>query len=422
MGADEDDEVTDDSRRACVPGRSQIGPRFAERRTADPAAPFHRSLPGSEDRSGSREAEPHPLLRDRYYMVALAAALPRAGQGINGIAGGARTRRAPQPPSRAPGSPPPGSVALGRTPSATIVVNVSRERLNRGGARPIFPSASALPALQNMQRMQQQGMMSMGQQPNLGPMQQASLFQQAGGLGQQASMGTMLPGMQQSGPSLAGQATIGAPPGNMSIGVNFGLGMRQQQQPQFGNLLAQQQGNANLLGGQQSSLFSGQQSGLLGQQSNLLATLQAQQQNRMLGQQGSGQLLGMGQLGGANQMGINTLTGSMSSNPQTGLLSANLMSSSPQIGQQNSQCTLSALMPASSCASGPMLQAMGTLQGGLPGIQGMSGPPALTGRSAPIVMSQPITSAGIAPQMQHLLLRGLPGYNTTLVLIMVPQL
>ncbi|KAH7936378.1 hypothetical protein HPB52_021824 [Rhipicephalus sanguineus] len=350
----------------------------------------------------------------------------------------------PHPPSGAPGSPPPapGSV-FGRTPSTTVVVNLSRERLNRGGARPIFPSASALPALQNMQRMQQQGMMGMGPQPNLGSMQQTSLLQQTGGLGQQASLGAMLPGMQgsmgglqgfqglQQGmtgmqpsvPSFMGQATIGAPPGNMSIGVNLGMGMPQQQQPQFGNLLGQQQANSNLLGGQRSSLLGGQQSGLLGQPSNLLATLQAQQQNRMLGQQGSGQLLGMGQLGGANQMGMgmNSLTGSVSSNPQMGLLSANLMTSSPQLGQQRSQCTLNAIMPASSQASKPMLQAMETLQGGSPGIQGISGPPALSGTPAPIVMSQPITSAGLAPQMQHLLLKGLPGYTSTLVLILVPQ-
>ncbi|KAL1469071.1 hypothetical protein MTO96_004802 [Rhipicephalus appendiculatus] len=345
------------------------------------------------------------------------------------------------PMGSARGSPPPGGVTFGRSPSTTVVVNLSRERLNRGGARPIFPSVSAL---QNMQRMQQQGMMCMGQQP-MGPMQQASLFQQTGGFGQQASLGAMLPGMQgslgglpglqglqglpqgmtgmqQSVPSIMGQATIGAPPGNMSIGVNLGMGMPQQQQPQLGNLLAQQQATSNLLGGQGSSLLGGQQSSLLGQQSNLLAALQAQQQSRMLGQQGSGQLLGMGQLGGANQLGTtNTLTGSVSSNPQLGLLSANLMSSSPQIGQQSSQCTLSAIMPASSQASKPILQAMETLQGGAPGMQGISGAPAIAGTPAPIVMSQPVTSAGLAPQMQHLLLKGLPGYTSTLVLILVPQ-
>lgn len=365
----------------------------------------------------------------------------------------------PHPPSGAPGSPTPGSATFGRTPSTTVVVNLSRERLNRGGARPIFPSSSALPVLQNMQRVQQQGVMGTGQQ-SVGPMQQSNLFQQTGSFGQQGSLGSVLPGMQgtmgglaglqglqglpqgitgmqQNVPSLMGQATIGAPPGNMPIGVNLGMGLQQQQQSQLNNLLAQQQAASNMLGGQRSSLLGGQQSGLigqqssllgqqsslLGQQSNLLAALQAQQQNRMLGQQGSGQLMGMGQLGGANQLGMtnNMLTGSMSSNPQMGLLSANLMSSSPQIGQQKSQIALNALMPASSRASKPMLQAMETLQGGSPGMQGISSSPAIPGTPAPIVMSQPITNAGLAPQMQHLLLKGLPGYTSTLVLILVPQ-
>lgn len=349
------------------------------------------------------------------------------------------------------GSPPPtsGSVSFGRTPSTTVILNLSREKLNRGGARPIFPSVSALPALQNMQRMQQQGMLGMGQQqPNLG-----QLLQQSGGLGgQQGSLGGMLSGMQgslgglqglqglqqpmsgmqQSAPSLMGQATIGMPPGNMSFGLNLGMGLQQpqqqQQQQQYSNLLAQQQAAANLLGGQRSNMLGGQQSNMLGQQSNLLgqqssllAALQNQQQSRMLAQQGSGQLLGMGQPGGSNQMGMmNTLTGSVSSNPQIGMLSANLMSSSPQVSQQKSQSAFNALMPASR-ASKPMLQAMETLQGGTPGVQGISGPPALVGTPAPIVMSQPITSAGLAPQMQHLLLKGLPGYTSTLVLILVPQ-
>lgn len=340
------------------------------------------------------------------------------------------------------GSPTPGGVTFGRTPSTTVIVNLSREKLNRGGARPIFPSVSALPALQNMQRMQQQGMMSMGQQqPNLSQLQQAALLQQSAGLGQQASMGAMLPGMQgslgglqglqglqgmtgmqQSVPSLMGQATIGAPPGNMSIGVNLGLGVPQQQQQQYANLLAQQQAAASLLGGQRSTVLGGQQSNLLGQQSNLLAALQnQQQQSRIMPQQSSGQLLGMGQMGGASQLGMmNTLTGSVSSNPQMGLLSANLMSSSPQITQQKSQINFNALMP-SSRASKPMLQAMETLQGGAPGVQGITGSPAIAGTPAPIVMSQPITRAGLAPQMQHLLLKGLPGYTSTLVLILVPQ-
>ncbi|XP_054931283.2 uncharacterized protein [Dermacentor andersoni] len=346
-------------------------------------------------------------------------------------------------------TPSPGNVSFGRSPSTTVIVNLSREKLNRGGARPIFPSVSALPALQNMQRMQQ-GMLGMGQQqqqqqPNLAQLQQAALLQQAGGLGgQQASLGALLSGlqgslgglqglqglqqpmsgMQQSSPTLMGQATIGMPPGNMSLGLNLGMGMQQgqqQQQQQYNNLLAQQQAAANLLGTQRSSLLGGQQSNVLGQQSSLLAALQNQQQNRMLAQQGSGQLLGMGQLGGSSQMGMmNTLTGSVSSNPQLGLLSASLMSNSPQISQQKSQGTFNALMPASR-ASKPLLQAMETLQGGAPGLQGISGPPALAGTPAPIVMSQPITNAGLAPQMQHLLLKGLPGYTSTLVLILVPQ-
>ncbi|KAL1469072.1 hypothetical protein MTO96_004803 [Rhipicephalus appendiculatus] len=312
----------------------------------------------------------------------------------------------PHPPSGAPGSPPPGSGTFGRTPSTTVIVNLSREKLNRGGAPPIFPSTSPLPALQNMQRMQQQGMMSMGKQPNLGPMQQASLFQQAGGLGQQASMGAMIPGMQgslgglqglhglqglqpgmtsmqQSVPSLMGHATIGAPPRNMSIGVNLGLGKPQQQQPQFGNLLAQQQANANLLGGQRSSLISGQQSGLL-------ATLQAQKQSRMLRQQSSGAAAGHGW----------DCSAPISRPPAHKLGSRSRVSvqREPYVERAyNYECTLSALMPASSRASTPMLQAMEASQGGSPGMQGTSGAPAIAGTPAPIVMSEPITSAGLAP-------------------------
>ncbi|XP_077498968.1 uncharacterized protein LOC144110034 [Amblyomma americanum] len=332
-----------------------------------------------------------------------------------------------------------GAAAFGRTPSTTVILNLSREKLNRGGARPIFPSACALPTLQaNFQRMQMaQGMGGGMQQSSLGQMQ--ALMQQQSGLGQQRSMAGMLPGMQgmqgsmggglqgmpgmqgmagmqQSSPSIMGQASIGGmPPGNVSIGLNMGLGGMggmggmgglsgmgsmgsmgmQPQQQQMSNLLAQQQ-----------------QVGMLGQQSNMLSALQSQQ-GRMLGQQSSGQMMPMGS-GMMNQ-----LTGTMSSNPQLGMLSASLMTS-PQLQQQKSQSAFSGMMAASR-SSKPMLQAMETLQGGSPGVQGISGSPALTGTPAPIVMSQPITSAGLAPQMQHLLLKGMPGYNSTLVLILVPQ-
>ncbi|KAM7287515.1 collagen alpha-1(I) chain-like [Ixodes scapularis] len=52
---------------------------------------------------------------------------------------------------------------------------------------------------------------------------------------------------------------------------------------------------------------------------------------------------------------------------------------------------------------------------------GMPGAPAVPGNKSPIVMSQPITNTGLTPQMQQLLLRGMPGYTATVVLILVPN-
>ncbi|XP_077552307.1 uncharacterized protein LOC144166647 [Haemaphysalis longicornis] len=327
---------------------------------------------------------------------------------------------------------------IGRCPSTIVTFNVSQERINRGGARPIFPSSVALPTLQNVQRLQQQAYSGM-QQGSTGGLQQGSM----GGL-QQGSMG----GVPQG--SLGGQTQqgIGGQPQGHLVQLQLALLQQQQQQPQ-GSLGGLMQGSAlpgatqGVQGmpsvvGQGSLGGSGGIGGLLqqdqlssllgggagshnpnlfgGQQSSLLSALQ-NQQGGMLSGQGSG-----GQLGGG------LLPGSLSSSPQVGLLGAGLMASSQGLSPQKSQCTLgglgafggSSVLPTSR-ASKPLLQAMETLKGGAPGVQGIVGAPAGAGSPAPIVMSQPVTSAGLAPQMQHLLLRGMPGYTSTLVLILVPQ-
>ncbi|XP_029839599.2 collagen alpha-1(I) chain-like [Ixodes scapularis] len=64
---------------------------------------------------------------------------------------------------------------------------------------------------------------------------------------------------------------------------------------------------------------------------------------------------------------------------------------------------------------------MGSMAGMGMGMQGMPGAPAVPGNKSPIVMSQPITNTGLTPQMQQLLLRGMPGYTATVVLILVPN-
>ncbi|XP_077528623.1 uncharacterized protein LOC144141020 [Haemaphysalis longicornis] len=336
-----------------------------------------------------------------------------------------------QQPQQSAGAMSQGGIA--RCPSTIVTLNVSQERLNRGGARPIFPSSVALPTLQNMQRMQQQAYGGM-QQGSIGGLQQGSI----GGL-QQGSMG----GLPQG--SLGGQTQqgIGVQPQGHLVQLQLALLQQQQQQQQQpqGSLGGLMQGSAlsgggqglqgmssvvgqsslggsGALGGlsqqdQLSSLLGGgagsHNSNLLGgQQSSLLSALQ-NQQGGMLSGQGSG-----GQLGGS------LLTASLSSSPQVGLLGAGLMASSQGLSPQKSQLSLDSVLPTSR-ASKPLLQAMETLKGGAPGVQGIASPPSVPGLPAPIVMSQPVTSAGLAPQMQHLLLRGMPGYTSTLVVILVPQ-
>uniref|UniRef100_A0A131Z3I9 Uncharacterized protein n=1 Tax=Rhipicephalus appendiculatus TaxID=34631 RepID=A0A131Z3I9_RHIAP len=63
---------------------------------------------------------------------------------------------------------------------------------------------------------------------------------------------------------------------------------------------------------------------------------------------------------------------------------------------------------------------MGGMGMGMQGMGGM-GMPAVPGNKSPIVMSQPLTGTGLTPQMQQLLLRGMPGYTATVVLILVPN-
>uniref|UniRef100_A0A224Y880 Uncharacterized protein n=1 Tax=Rhipicephalus zambeziensis TaxID=60191 RepID=A0A224Y880_9ACAR len=69
---------------------------------------------------------------------------------------------------------------------------------------------------------------------------------------------------------------------------------------------------------------------------------------------------------------------------------------------------------------GGMGMGMGGMGMGMQGMGGM-GMPAVPGNKSPIVMSQPLTGTGLTPQMQQLLLRGMPGYTATVVLILVPN-
>ncbi|XP_065301313.1 collagen, type I, alpha 1b-like [Dermacentor albipictus] len=76
----------------------------------------------------------------------------------------------------------------------------------------------------------------------------------------------------------------------------------------------------------------------------------------------------------------------------------------------------------------PMMGMGGMGMGGMGGMgMGMGGmsmanmSPAMPGNKSPIVMSQPLTGTGLTPQMQQLLLRGMPGYTATVVLILVPN-
>ncbi|KAM7287514.1 hypothetical protein ISCGN_031205 [Ixodes scapularis] len=288
------------------------------------------------------------------------------------------------PPLSFPGSPTPGTMF--RKPSTTVVFNVAQDNFNRGGARPIFPSACALQSLtQGFQnRMSgQQGLAGIqaGMPGTLGEMYampEGMVGVQGGTTGMQGRMAGMLPGMTEMQGGMSGWlAGMSGTPGGM-CGIQTGM-------PQIQGGM----GGISGMGLPQQSPFGIQPQ--LQQPAGLQTPMSA-----MLSQQ---------------PMGVQpTMMFQQSQMPQQ------------MFGQASSSLGSTALVSAGSRrSSGMLLQAMETVGGGSPGVMGISGPPALPGTAAPIVMSQPITSAGLAPPMQQMLLRSMPGYTSTLVVILVPE-
>ncbi|CAN8028379.1 unnamed protein product [Ixodes persulcatus] len=333
------------------------------------------------------------------------------------------------PPLSCPGSPTPGTMF--RIPSTTVVFNVAKDNFNRGGARPIFPSACALQSLrQGFQNPMsgQQGLAGIqaGMPGTLGEM----YAMPEGTVGMQGRMAGMLPGLTELQGGMSGWLA------GMS-GTQGGMGGIQTGMPQIqGSMggISGMQGGISGMGLPQQSPFGIQpllqqpaglqtpMSAMLSQQpmrvQPTMMFQQSQMPQQMFGQASSSLVMTVPRVAGAGEMvALRSLLARFSSTDRYYFFRANSMAVSQLIGAMST-----ALLSADSRgSSGMLLQAMETVGGGSPGVMGISGPPALPGTAAPIVMSQPITSAGLAPPMQQMLLRSMPGYTSTLVVILVPD-
>ncbi|CAN7943823.1 unnamed protein product [Ixodes pacificus] len=362
------------------------------------------------------------------------------------------------PPLSCPGSPTPGTMF--RIPSTTVVFNIAKDNFNRGGARPIFPSACALQSLKQgfQNRMSgQQGLAGIqaGMPGTLGEMYampEGMVGVQGGTIGMQRRMAGTLPGMTEMQGGMSGWlAGMSGTQGGMG-GIQTGMPQIQGGMVRMLTIFPQMQGIQGGMSGMQGGISgmglpqqspfgiqpqlqppAGLQtpmSAMLSQQPMRVQPTMMFQQSQMpqqmygqasssLGMMGVPSRLQNQRLDGSNSGGrTQSLTGSIANQTFFG---ANLTSAEPssRIGHEN--CSTALVSAGSRRSSGMLLQAMETVGGGSPGVMGISGPPALPGTAAPIVMSQPITSAGLAPPMQQMLLRSMPGYTSTLVVILVPD-